>query len=210
MHVKKYGGLALAFTVIIILSIFLFFYLDRSDAISQIIKNSGFFGVLLALVMMAFVSMTPVPTEGLLVLYQKVYGVYLGTSLAWLGANLGSVIIFFIARSYGQKLLGQFVKPKYFELVNHWVEKKGTWGLFIARLMPIPAFAVNYIAGVLPTVRFWPYVWTAALAIIPYYMATALVFLGVSRQVWPWLIVGALGIFAFWGVGYWVKGRSGK
>lgn len=209
MHIKKYSGLALAFTLFIILSILLFFYLDRSDAISKIIKNSGFFGTIIAIVMMAFVSLTPVPTEGLLVLYQKVYGVYWGTSLAWLGANVGAVIIFFIARSYGQKLLGQFIKPQYFELVNHWVEKKGIWGLFIARLLPIPAFAVNYVAGVLPTVRFWPYLWTAALSIIPYYVATALVFLGVSLQVWPWLVCGAIGILAFWGIGYLVRGRSG-
>jgi len=210
MHNKKYGGLALAITLFVILSVLLFFYLDRSDAISKIIKNSGFFGAVLALVLMAFVSMTPVPTEGLLVLYQKVYGVYWGTSLAWLGANLGALIIFFIARPYGQKFLSQFVQPRYFELVDHWVREKGTRGLFIARLLPIPAFAVNYIAGVLPSVRLWPYFWTAALSIIPYYLATALVFLGVSQQVWPWLIAGAIGILAFWGVGYWVRRRSGK
>ena len=210
MYSKKYGGLALAIIFFVIISVLLFFYLDRSDAISKIIKSSGFFGAILALVLMAFVSMTPVPTEGLLVLYQKVYGVYWGTSLAWLGANLGALIIFFIARPYGEKFLSQLVQPRYFKLVDHWVREKGTWGLFIARLLPIPAFAANYIAGVLPSVRFWPYFWTAALSIIPYYVATALVFLGVSRQVWPWLIVGAIGILAFWGVGYWVKRRSGR
>ena len=210
MYSKKYGGLALAIIFFVIISVLLFFYLDRSDAISKIIKSSGFFGAIFALVLMAFVSMTPVPTEGLLVLYQKVYGVYWGTSLAWLGANLGALIIFFIARPYGEKFLSQLVQPRYFELVDHWVREKGTWGLFIARLLPIPAFAVNYIAGVLPSVRLWPYFWTAALSIIPYYVATALVFLGVSRQVWPWLIAGAIGILAFWGVGYWVKRRSGK
>lgn len=210
MHSKNYGGLALGITFLVITSILLFFYLDRSDSISKIIKNSGFFGAILALVLMAFVSMTPVPTEGLLVLYQKVYGVYWGTSLAWLGANLGALIIFFLARPYGQKFLSPLIQTRYFELVDHWVREKGTWGLFIARLLPIPAFAVNYIAGVLPSVRFWPYIWTAALSIIPYYVATALVFLGVSRQVWPWLIVGSIGILAFWGVGFLVKRRSGK
>jgi uncharacterized membrane protein YdjX (TVP38/TMEM64 family) len=210
MSVKKYGGLALLITLFVLLSVFLFFYLDRSNAISKMIQNSGLYGVILALVMMALVSMTPVPTEGLLVLYQKVYGVYWGTTLAWMGANLGSLIIFLLARAYGQKFLNQFIKPEYFELVNRWVGRRGTWGLFIARLMPIPAFAANYIAGVLPSVRFWPYFWTAAISIIPYYVATALVYLGVSRQVWPWLIVGALGVLGFWGIGYWIKRRSEK
>lgn len=210
MRSKKYGRLALVLTIFFILFILLFFYLDRSNMITRLIKNSGFLGVLLAFLTMAFVSMTPVPTEGLLVLYQKVYGVYVGTSVAWMGANLGSIIIFHIARSYGLKYLLEFVKPQYFERVDDWVRRKGIWGSFLARLLPIPAFAANYITGALPSVRFWPYVWTAALSIIPYYVATALIFLGVSRQVWPWLIVGALGILVIWGVGYWVKGRSVK
>lgn len=210
MRSKKYGRLALVLTILVISSILLFFYLDRSNMITRLIKDSGFLGVILAFLTMAFVSMTPVPTEGLLILYQKVYGVYMGTSIAWMGANLGSIIIFFIARSYGQKYLLEFVKPQYFEQVDDWIRRKGTLGLFLARLLPIPAFAANYITGVLPCVRFWPYVWTAAVTIIPYYLATALIFLGVSRQVWPWLIVGTLGIVAFSGVGYWVKGRSEK
>lgn len=210
MRSKKYGRLALALTFFVILFILLFFYMDRSNTITMIIKNSGFLGVTFAFLTMTFLSMTPVPTEGLLVLYQKVYGVYFGTSIAWLGASLGSIIIFFIAQSYGKKYLHEFVKPQYFEQVDDWVRRKGTWGLFLARLLPIPAFAANYIAGVLPSVRFWPYVWTAALSIVPYYVATTLIFLGVSRQVWSWLIVGVIGILAFWGIGYLLKGRSEK
>ncbi len=206
LKLRKHGWLGLiimAFTVFIAV----FLYLDRRNQISSIILSLGAFGVVVAILLMSVVCMTPMPSEGLMVLFLKVYGVYWGTVFAWLGSNLSTVVIFVIARYYGQRLMQKLVTPARFKLIDNWVKRKGTGGLFVARLLPVPAFAVNYVAGTIPSIRFWPYLWTAAISIIPYYVGTSLVFLGIAKEVWHWLIVGGAAIIAFWSAGYLLNRR---
>lgn len=194
-----------AVSVCLILS---FFYLDRHNAISSLIKSLGPLGVLPAVFFMALLCMTPIPSEGLVLMYLKIYGVFWGTLLAWLGSNAGSLIIFFIIRYKGQFLLQKLISQDRFETVNQWVNRRGIYGLLIARLLPIPAFAVNYIASLIPSINWWPYLWTQMVTIIPYYVGTALVFLGVAKETWYWLLIGGLAIGAFWSISYLLNRRK--
>lgn len=200
-NILRYGwtGLIIAAFVVLIAT---FFYFDSRNEISVIIREWGLWGVVFAVLLMAALCMTPIPSEGLVVLYLKIYGIYQGVFIAWLGSTLSAVAIFIIIRVYGQKLMQKLISPDRFKVVDHWVKGKGSMGLFIARLLPIPAFAVNYIAGAMPSMKLWTYLWTAALAIIPYYVGTALVFLGVSRETWIWLVLGLAALIVFWGTGY--------
>ncbi|MHB1651572.1 MAG: TVP38/TMEM64 family protein [Desulfitobacteriaceae bacterium] len=200
-EIKKYSWIPLAVGIFVILVV-AFLYFDRSNQISKAIQDLGSAGMVLAVLLMAFVCLTPIPSEGIVVLYLKIYGVYLGTFFAWFGSSLSSLVIFVIARYYGRRIMRKLVTPERFNVVDNWVKRKGTLGLLIARLLPIPAVIVNYIAGGLPSVRFWPYFWTASLSIIPYYVGTALVFLGVSNEIWLWLVIGGIAIIAFWGIGF--------
>ncbi|PKM77197.1 MAG: TVP38/TMEM64 family protein [Firmicutes bacterium HGW-Firmicutes-15] len=198
---NNYVGL----TLILILSlglITLFFYFDRQNQLSTLIQTWGLGGILFSILLMAALCMTPIPSEGLLILILKIFGIYEGTLFAWLGSILSSLAIFYLARYFGQGFFKKMITPDRFETVDHWIRKKGSLGLLIARLLPIPAFAVNYIAGVMPSVKLWPYVWTAALSIIPYYVGTALVYVGVAKSIWIWLAVGGFIILAFWGISY--------
>lgn len=203
----KYSWMALLIGVLIT-AVVVFLYFDRRNEISAAIQGWGIIGMAMAVVLMAFLHLTPVPSEGLLVLYLKIYGIYLGILLAWLGSALSTLLIYYAARTYGQRFMRQLITQERFRLVDDWVKRKGSVGLLIARLLPIPAFIVNYIAGIIPSVRFWPYIWTGALAIIPYYIGTALVYLGVSRAIWIWLIAGGILIAAFWSLGYLFSHRS--
>lgn len=194
--------------IIIFLNIFFilfisgFFYLDRQNAITSLIQSLGWVGVILALFLMALLCMTPIPSEGLLLMYLKIYGVFGGTFLGWLGSNLGAIIIFFIVRYYGNFILQRIIKKERYETVNEWVERRGTVGLFIARLLPIPPFAVNYIGSLITSVKFWPYLWTQMVTIIPYYVGTTLVFMGVAKETWYWFLIGGTAISLIWGISY--------
>jgi uncharacterized membrane protein YdjX (TVP38/TMEM64 family) len=179
-----------------------FFYLDRRGEISVVIREWGLWGVAFAILLMAALCMTPIPSEGLVVLYLKIYGVYEAVFFAWIGSTLSAVAIFIIVRVFGQTLMQRLITPERFQVVDNWVKGKGPLGLFIARLLPIPAFAVNYIAGSMPSMTFWTYLWTAALSMIPYYVGTALVFIGISRETWIWVALGLVALILFWGTGY--------
>lgn len=198
---KHYARLTLVLILFIGL-IILFFYLDRHNQLSTLIRRWGLGGALLSILLMAALCMTPIPSEGLLILLFKIFGIYEGILFAWLGSILSSLAIFYLARYFGQTFFEQLITPDRFATVDKWILQKGSLGLFIARLLPIPAFAVNYIAGVMPSVQLWPYVWTAALSIIPYYVGTALIYTGIAKSTWIWLAVGGAAILALWGISY--------
>jgi uncharacterized membrane protein YdjX (TVP38/TMEM64 family) len=199
---------ALIFVLIFISLVAAFFYLDRKNEISSVIISLGWPGMIISLILMAFICMTPIPSEGVLLMFLKIYGVFGGVFLAWLGSNLSTVMIFFVARHYGSEFLKKRITPERFATVDHWVKQKGTTGLFFCRLLPIPAFAVNYAAGLIPSVKLWPYLWTAAVSIIPYYIATALMFLGIIKETKHWLLIGSITILVFWLISYFLSRKK--
>lgn len=183
-------------------------YLDRTGVISRAVRSWGPGGIALAVVLMAILCLTPVPSEGLLVIYMRVYGVLWGVIYSWIGAVLSALIIFPIARKYGRHIMLRFVPETTFAEIDDWVRRKGTFGLLIARLLPLPGFAISYVAGVLPSIRLWAYVWTAAVSLIPYYIGASLVFLGITTQFFGVIAVGAVALGAFWAAGYWFHRRN--
>jgi uncharacterized membrane protein YdjX (TVP38/TMEM64 family) len=196
--------------LVVVVVVTLFLYLDRHDALSQVLRSWGVVGVMAAILVMAMTCVTPLPAEGLLVLYMKIYGAWWGAFYSWIGAILSSLVVFVAARYVGTPILRSVVTPDRFHQVDRWVKEKGTSGLLFARLLPLPGFIISYVVGTIPSVRLWSYIWTGAVSIMPYYIATALIFLGISRRLVWWLTLGSLAIVMFWGVTYVVKKRSIK
>ena len=201
IKVRKYGWVGLTILAVVA-CVVLFFYFDRRDEISYLIRAWGFGGVFLAILLMGIICMTPIPSEGLMLLYLKIYGIFLGILYSWVGSVIGSLAIFLISRVYIRNLMQKLIKPEHIDIVDSWVEVKGSLGLLIVRLFPIPAFAVNYIAAAIPSTRLWSYLWTAALSMAPYYISTALVFLCVSRKTWQWLLLGSIFLIIMGGLKY--------
>lgn len=182
-------------------------YLDRTGVITQVVRSWGTAGIALAILLMLLLCLTPIPSEGLLVIYMKVYGVWWGVFYSWIGAVGSALLIFPIARRYGQAVMRRFVTEDTFSEIDQWVQSKGTGGLLVARLLPVPGFAINYVAGVLPSIRLWSYTWTAAVSMVPYYIAASLVFLGITTRLTSILVVGAIALAVLWAAGYWFRRR---
>jgi uncharacterized membrane protein YdjX (TVP38/TMEM64 family) len=179
-----------------------FLYLDRNNSVSNLIHSFGASGVIGAVLAMAILCVTPFPSEGLLIMYLKVYGVIWGTLYAWSGFVLASIAIFGVSRYLGSKAIRSWVSRERFDAIDEWIKRKGTIGLLFVRLLPIPALVVNLITGIMPSVSLWKYAWTGAVTIIPYYIAASLIFLGVSRQDMLAFLVGIPVITTIWFLGY--------
>ena len=204
---RKYGwtGVIIAAFAILIVA---FFYLDRRNQLSAVIQAWGLWGAFFAILLMTAFCMTPIPSEGLVIMFLKIFGVYEGVFFAWIGSTISAMVIYILVHSYGQTLMQKLISPERFNLVDHWVDGKGSLGLLVARLLPIPAFAVNYIASAMPSMRIWSYLWTSALSMIPYYVGTALVYLGVAQATWLWFVLGFGALILFWGTGYYLNKRK--
>ncbi|MDM5198533.1 TVP38/TMEM64 family protein [Fictibacillus enclensis] len=77
------------------------------------------------------------------------YGFWLGALLSWLGAVLGSLVVFFLVRKFGQKRFLHFVTRhhKIAKLLG-WMERHGFGTLFLIYCFPFtPSALINVIAG---------------------------------------------------------------
>lgn len=188
----------------------LFLYLDRNNDLSRFLQSLGTFGTLMAILIMAVITVTPIPSEGFLIVLLKVYGAWWGILYAWIGAVISSFVVFEVARHVGKPLLQSVITTARFKQVDHWVKERGTSGIFIARLLPIPGFIVSYILGTIPSVRLFVFVGTAAVAIIPYYVGAAFLYLGVSKHLIRWVTLGIVAVSVFWVAGYAIRTRLGR
>ncbi|MGC4375316.1 TVP38/TMEM64 family protein [Fictibacillus sp. Mic-4] len=77
------------------------------------------------------------------------YGFFLGSFYSWIGAVLGSVIVFFIVRKLGQKRFLHFItKHRKIEKALKWMERHGFGTLFLIFCFPFtPSALINVVAG---------------------------------------------------------------
>jgi len=204
VQVRRTIRVTTAVTILIIqvALIIAYFYFDRNGVVSVVLRSWGVWGILLSIVLMAGFSVFPVPSEFLLILNMKVYGVVFGVLFAWVGAMIGTLMIFFIVRYLASPIVYDLISSKHLEKVETWVKKKGVIGLLLARLLPIPAPLVNYTAGLLKSVDLWSYMWTMGVSIWPYYIGAAFLFIGVPDRIVYWIVLGLVLLVLIWIVGF--------
>jgi uncharacterized membrane protein YdjX (TVP38/TMEM64 family) len=98
---RKHSWMIALIIALFILLVAVFLVLDRSNAVSLMIQELGWFGSAAAVLIMALLCMTPVPSEGLIILYLKIYGVFWGVLLGWAGSVISAVAIYIIADFWG-------------------------------------------------------------------------------------------------------------
>lgn len=124
-------------------------------------------GPLVVILLMAFaIVFNPIPSAPIALAAGAVFGHAWGTLYIVLGAELGAMIAFGIARFAGYELLRKWFGDKI---------ETGMWGnqnrltvlVFVSRLMPFISFdLVSYGAG-LTSIRFWRFASATLLGLIP-------------------------------------------
>lgn len=166
--------LALPLLVLTIVGTYLL--LDRSGALGLLqdpeilqrtIATSGWLGpATIVGLMCAAIVLSPLPSAPIALAAGTVYGHTLGTLYVLLGAELGAIIAFFIARGAGLPMVERWVSPATLHRLQ------GSQGMlmgivFLTRLMPFISFdAVSYAAGVTP-LAFWRFALATLAGILP-------------------------------------------
>lgn len=188
-----------------VIGVVLFFYYNRHHDLSHAIQSYGQTGIFAAILMMTILFLTPIPSEGLLLIYFNVYGVFLGLVYAWTSYLISVILIFILARYVSTSFIRRTIKSSRFETVERWLKEKGIVGLLIVRMLPIPAFVVNCVMGAMPTIDFLRYFVTAVISIIPYYVTSSLLYFGITTFNYKVLLAGIPILLGAWWLGVKIK-----
>lgn len=127
----------------------------------------GVWAYVVAPLVMAVVSVLPIPAEAPAMANGMLFGVVAGSAVTWVGALAGALLSYEIAHRWGRPVAHRFVSADMIGRVDRTAHQAGWWGLLVLRLIPVVAFtAVNWGAGLCDVPR-WRFVWTTAVGILP-------------------------------------------
>jgi len=104
--------------------------------------------IVFVLVQVAQVVFSPIPGEVTGFVGGPLFGKTSGVILSTIGLTLGSMLAFFLSRTFGLKLVEKVVKQKYIESFNFFVTHKGLYISFALFLIPgFPKDSLCYLLG---------------------------------------------------------------
>ena len=137
------------------------------DRTESFMERFGNWSYVVAPLFMIIVAILPIPAELPAMLNGMMFGPIVGTTITWLGAIVGAIVSFELARRFGRPLSERIVKRSLLERADRLVDSAGWPGLLTLRLIPAVAFtAINWGAGFTSVTR-WTFVWTTAAGILP-------------------------------------------
>ena len=127
----------------------------------------GVWAYVVAPIVMAAVSILPIPAEAPAMANGMIFGPMVGSIVTWCGAMLGAWISYEIAHGWGRSLARRVVSEAAIAKIDGVTEAAGWWALLALRFVPVIAFtALNWGAGLCAVPR-WRFLWTTALGILP-------------------------------------------
>ena len=138
------------------------------EGLRQFILSYGEWAAVVSIFLMVIQSLVPfVPGLVITITNAWVFGWQYGALYSWIGALLGAILDFGVARWYGRLVVEKFVNMTYLSRTDTFLQKYGLFAVFVTRLTPIIPFkVVSYGAG-LTTMPLWKFVLATAIGQAP-------------------------------------------
>lgn len=141
--------------------------LQEPDKLRALIESMGYWGpAAIVTLMVAAIVLSPLPSAPIALAAGAVYGHTLGTGYVLVGAELGALLAFGIARFAGNAFAQSWLNRSTLMPIEG---SQGTMMaiVFVTRLMPFVSFdAVSYAAGLSP-LSFWRFAVATLAGILP-------------------------------------------
>jgi uncharacterized membrane protein YdjX (TVP38/TMEM64 family) len=128
-----------------------FVYLKHRDfeSLRLFILSYGLWAPATSIALMALQSLIPlVPGIVITITNAWIFGWQFGALYSWVGALLGAMMDFIIARWYGRPVVERLINLKHLAMTDEFFNKHGMLAVFVTRLIPvIPFKIVSYGAG---------------------------------------------------------------
>ena len=156
-HDKKTWLWIIAFLAVIVVSILIFIKMKQDSTwlfnlvVSYFVKpmlSLKFWGLLIFIVFMGVQGiLAPIPSELMLLCTGMIWGVWLGSFIGIIGSMAAGIMAFEIAFRGGRPLAEKFIGDDLF-IIDRYIDKYGTWAIFIGRAFPFMAFdPLSYASG---------------------------------------------------------------
>ena len=124
-------------------------YFNNPEALKTVILGLGILAPIGVILLQFFqTTISIIPSQITTIVAGFVFGPVLGLIYSIVGAFLGSMFIFMLARKYGKSLALKFFPKKDLVHFNVMFKKKKRWTLFLARMAPLfPNDLVSFGAG---------------------------------------------------------------
>jgi uncharacterized membrane protein YdjX (TVP38/TMEM64 family) len=139
------------------------------DHVIKLIRSWGVAAPLMSILLMITQAIiAPIPAFLVTAANGMVFGSYWGALISWIGALMGALISFYIARLFGNVALTKIVRnEKTAEFIRRAGKKNGFYVILISRLLPFISFdIVSYMAG-LSGIRPGAFILGTAIGMLP-------------------------------------------
>lgn len=156
------------------------------EEVENVIRSWGVWGILASIGLMVLHSFLPFPAEIIAIANGMVYGPFWGIVITWIGAMLGALLAFGLARTFGRPFVERMLGGKHWQSIDDWAAAQGGRMVFLSRLFPAIAFnLVNYAAG-LSRISWRTFTWATGIGIMPF--TALMVVMGDRIEVLPWWV----------------------
>lgn len=161
------------------------------DQLRALISRGGPWAPFVSVLLMVIHTFVPIPTELLAAANGAAFGMWAGSLITWIGTMLSAALGFGLARRLGRPAIERFVPRRRLARVDALIRQEGWWVALSIRFIPIPGDIISIALGLtrLPWVT---YLWTTAVAIVPWTLASVAAGVGAveTRDILPWAIGG--------------------
>jgi len=139
------------------------------DQIVGLIRSWGFAAPLMSLILMILQAIVaPLPAFLVTAANGMIFGLFWGGILSWIGAIMGALTSFYIARLFGSVATEKIIRnQKVVAFIKRAGEKNGFYVILLSRLLPFVSFDfISYMAG-LSGIRPWAFILGTAIGMLP-------------------------------------------
>ena len=163
-----------------------------AQGVEETIRSWGAWGVAASIGLMIVHSFIPFPAELVAVANGMIYGPFWGTAITWVGAMIGALIAFALARGLGRPFVDTMVVRYDWRTLDDWAARDGWRVVLVSRFIPVIAFnLINYAAG-LSRLTWWQFAWTTAVGILPLTVLMVVMGDNIESLSWEsWMLLAA-------------------
>ena len=139
------------------------------NQIVTLIRSWGFAAPLMSLILMILQAIVaPLPAFLVTAANGMIFGNIWGAILSWIGALMGALTSFYIARLFGNVAAEKIIRnQKVVDFIRRAGEKNGFYLILLSRLLPFISFdLISYMAG-LSGIRPWAFIFGTAVGMLP-------------------------------------------